>query len=141
MQININRPITPLNRAAKTLLNDVASYSKNLDNSILDFLNIANKKDLQGPGIVSFFSELNELRKDNTRSFCYELIELIEERIKDNPVLKRRADFYMGKLNKKYPKYLSDRLTLANYNCVNSAGVKKQNVWKKMLVSVMNKLR
>ena len=141
MSIRINRPITPQQRAAKIMLNDAVVYSKNLNNSILNFLNTANKSGLHGPSVVSFFSELNNLRKEHSRDFCYELIELIEQRVCKTPALKRRGNIFMERLKRKYPKYLDDRLTLANYGCVDSSGVKKQNIWKKMLISVMHYLR
>lgn len=135
------RPLSPLDQAAKVMLADAITYSKNLDNSILNFLNITNKKDQHGHAVVAFFTELNELRKHNPRDFCYELIETIEDKVCRTPYLKRRGNVFMGRLKKKYPKYMYDRFTLANYGCVSSRGIKKQSMWKKLLITIMHKLR
>ena len=48
---------------------------------------------------------------------------------------------YLRELQKKYPKSLYDRISLASHGCVVSDNVKTQSSWKKFLVSLSKFVR
>lgn len=107
--------------------------------AIKDFFTLANKA--QGRAIVSYYSELNKLKKEVKPDFIEDLPKMIEKRVSYDPELRKLTNNFVNLLKKNYPKTLGDRIALADFGCVVNDRVRPQSFWKKLMVSISHLIR
>lgn len=107
--------------------------------AIRDFLELANNT--QGRAIVSYYSELNKLKKEIKPDFLEDLPKMIEKRVNLHPDLRMLSEKFIGSLKQNYPKTLADRIALADFGCVVDDSVRPQSFWKKLMVSISHLIR
>lgn len=136
MPLNVSLDI-----AASRMLHAIEHNTSSKDRRIGEFFDLANKKSLQGPALVSYYSQLKKIGKSMTIAEKAGLAEDIFLRSQKSERLKKSSDTFVSELQKKYPKSLYDRISLASHGCVVSDNVKPQSSWKKFLVSLSKFVR
>ena len=136
MPLNVSLDI-----AASKMLHAIVNNRVSKDRRIGEFFDLANRKSLQGPAIVAYHSQLQKYGKILTIAEKEGLAEDIFLRSQKSERLKKSSDTFVSELQKKYPKSLYDRISLASHGCVVSDNVKPQSSWKKFLVSLSKFVR
>ncbi len=127
---------------AKAMISSVTCNSTDKAANIGKFLRAANSKWLQGPALVSYFTEYNkvaanknQLTKEAADRF-EKLPKLIEQEINKDSKLQREARTFKLALQQMYPKTLEKRISLASEGAVTSDKVEPQSRFKKIMVAI-----
>ena len=145
-------PVGVLNSKAQSMVMSLVNNSPNKDQYVGEFFKLANKYDLQGPALVSYYSALHNLENSsstrkapcsipNVRKYIVDILTKEQTETADVSVpkigesVKEEADIFADKLNKMYHKNLRARISLADQGAVNtSTALKKTPLITKMLV-------
>ena len=116
-------PITNLNNSAKLMVQSTINNSENKE-YIKTFLQTANRNNLHGAALVSFYTELNNINAVRKRltpeqgKRANKIPLLLENKIEQNKKLKREADIFIYSTKQKYPKTLNKRIALLEESAV-----------------------
>lgn len=133
-------PITErLNYSARKMIETVAKNEPSKTTHIRDFFRTANDNHLQGPALVSYFTELNKAKYGKKSPIAEEMhnfIENLEDTIKSVPVLKKLFHNFAIELMKKYPRTYDIRRSLAFQGAVTSDKVEPKSFFKKLMTRI-----
>ena len=116
-------PITNLNNSAKLMVQSTINNTDSKEH-IKNFLQTANRNNLHGVALVSFYTELNKInnvrkcmtseqsKRDN------KIPLLLENKIELNKDLKTEADIFIYSTKQKYTKTLDKRIALLEESAV-----------------------
>ncbi len=127
---------------AAPMIRSITTNSKDKAAEIGKFFKAANTGNLQGPAVISYFTELNKVSA-NKRSLTKEaadrfdrLPDLIDKEARKNPDLKYEIDKFLFSLKLLYPKTLQNRVSLASQGAVTADKVEPKSRFKKFMVFV-----
>ncbi len=127
------------NKAHKMILSVIRNSSGQKEN-VAEFFRYANKNDVQGPALISYFTKYNSLRDsfgeiNNNNMHRYSHIEnFIDDIVNSRPDIKAEAEKFVNILNQKYPKHLKARISAANQGAVKSDTIVPKSIGKKFMV-------
>ena len=137
VQVN---PITDrLNVYAKRMIDSTSQNEPVRKMYIQNFLRTANDNDAHGTAIISYFTALNNARKNvnyNNHAMVNRLehmADVIEKEVAETPALKEQVDKFTDAVNKKYKNSLEDRIALAKEGAVVSDGIEPKSRIKKIM--------
>ena len=148
-------PVGMLNTKAHNMIAGYITDSPDKHKYAQEFFGFANNYNLQGPAIVSYFSNLHGIaqdinitkhrssnRVDNLKKFVRDLIAPKEESSKavntnlEDEAVKAEAQEFVNGLKKIYGKNLRARFSLADQGAVTMRKPKKTHWQTKMLVRI-----
>ena len=125
---------------AKLVVTSMTMNTKDKASHLYNFLKTANSNKLQGPAMVSYFTELNKvarkkgkLSKEAADRF-EKLPDLIDKEVEKTPELAAESQKFLVGLKSAYPKTLDKRLSIASQGAVTSDRVEPKSRFKKLLI-------
>ncbi len=125
---------------AKPMIMSMTKNSKDKAVHLENFFKAANTNGLQGPAIISYFTEVNRVNK-NRKQFTEEALDrfdklpdLIDSEVNKNPELAKETRTFIHSLKQMYPKTLDKRISLASQGAVTSDRVEPKSRLKRFMV-------
>lgn len=139
--------MAPVNFNTNQMVRGLVYNAENKPQLLGSFLKEANLRNLQGPALVSYFTEVNKIT-NNKKYLSREisdrlekLPEIIESEVKKSPKLQYEADKFSLTLQHFYPKTLNKRIALASEGAVVEGKVEPKSKFKKFMVWLNQFLR
>ena len=130
-------PITDkLNYSARRMIESVAKNEPSKTTHIRDFFRTANDNNLQGPALISYFTEVNKAKygkKSSIAEKMYGFTDLMEDTIKSVPELIKLCNKFANEFIEKYPNTYILRRALAHQSAVTSDRVEPKSFFKKLI--------
>ena len=127
---------------ARPMVMSMTTNSKDKAVHLKNFLRTANANKLQGPAIISYFTEVNKLER-NRKQLTKETLDrfeklpnLIEQEACKDPELKQESSIFINSLQKMYPRTLDTRISLASEGAVVSDKVKPKSMISKFFTAI-----
>lgn len=134
-------PVGILNSKAHSMVLGLVTNSPNKEQYVTDFFKLANKYNIQGPALVSYYSALHDIENDgsikriyhnnaqNVRKYVTDMLAAQQTKTADSIGTKADESFkdemntFVEKLNEMYHKHLRLRISLADQGAVNTKNV------------------
>lgn len=132
-------PVDRLNVYAKQMINTTLLDAPAKKTYINNFLKTANDNHIEAPALIAYFTEYNKMQANmgnfstNQKNRANNLLQHIENEINNVPELYNQATKFKDSLEKKYPKTLDLRVSLASEGAVISDGIEPKSKIKKIL--------